>query len=368
MSKKKKGPIIKKGLDEWMATYSDLVTLLFCFFVLLYASSSSDPVRFQYIFQAFKSGGDYINTVISQQPDYVTEGDSENNSETPPINEGEGSGVINQSGDGDIENTFEGLFNMLSEAAASSDAAASISVEGNAGEIRLSIGGDVLFNPDSWELTNAGRSVLSGLVPSIKAVQDYIASVVVQGHTADIGKGSASGVNDWTLSSLRASSVVEYMDFVRMVDSEKLKTEGYAQYRPIAENDTAAGMAQNRRVEIIIKRNEYRVGDTDVMKDILLYDYYQKVNDLDGNDQPIEPDAPTEEDGTQNIIDWLNDKYREQEDTDTTGGADVGVSAGGNPGSISDDDYYELDAEGNPIIEEAQTEAAAAETEAATDN
>ena len=66
MAKKKHGPVIKKGLDEWMATYSDMVTLLFCFFVLLYASSSQDTVKFQYIFQAFSIGGEFINTVVGK--------------------------------------------------------------------------------------------------------------------------------------------------------------------------------------------------------------------------------------------------------------------------------------------------------------
>lgn len=90
MSRKKKQEV-KQGLDEWMATYSDMVTLLLCFFVLLYASSTPDETKFQYIFQSFNSQGKYINPFVTEDyNDGDSKTDEEDGTSNVPANAGKG--------------------------------------------------------------------------------------------------------------------------------------------------------------------------------------------------------------------------------------------------------------------------------------
>ncbi|MGN0620037.1 MAG: flagellar motor protein MotB [Ruminiclostridium sp.] len=302
---RKKQPEGKKGLDEWMATYSDMVTLLMCFFVLLYASSTPDETKFQYIFQSFNSAGKYINPFVMED---ITPGDNkteedDGNTDVPPHS---GSGTtqsdVDQMG---LPNNFDSLFAWVSAAAASSDYADAIDVsQSSSSRIHIRLNNSIMFEGDSAVLLESGKEALRTIMPGIKAVGDYIKNIRVQGHTA---KG-LSAVNDWDLSSARACSVLKFMDFQRIVDSDKYIAEGRAQYDPIADNSTEEGRQQNRRVELIIIRNDNAVSDTAIIQDILQYDYGIIQAQTDPTDRPIN-NGGVSPDAIQQIVDSLNDKY-----------------------------------------------------------
>ncbi|MCL2077177.1 MAG: flagellar motor protein MotB [Oscillospiraceae bacterium] len=308
MSKKKKGPEVKKGLDEWFATYSDMITLLFCFFVLLYASSTQDEVRFQYIFQAFSSEGRYINTIVGKEPETPREGDNtEFSDDVPPIEPGDQHGA--SPGQTNQPYTFESLYAVLADIVEENDLQDSIEVSATPGQMRIRLQNDVLFDGDSYELKPLGRQALDLISPAISATRDYIASVQVQGHTADVGSVNTV-INDWDLSSMRATSVVKYLDQVKnMVDSEKFKAEGFAQYVPIAPNDTPEGRARNRRVEIIINRNNMSPEEHQFVDDIMKYDYNQPIFDVDYKGDRVEPPGTPIESIIHGIVSDLDERY-----------------------------------------------------------
>ena len=360
MGKKKRGPVVKKGLDEWMATYSDCVTLLFCFFVLLYASSTQDETKFQYIFQAFSTGGEFINTVVGQKPENANSG--EGNSDLPPINNGEGSGSVSQAGTGDQPNTFDDLFNWIQKAAESDENAESIEVQGGETQLRILFDNDIMFDPDRAELKDSGKKALDLLVAPLKWADYMIKVVQVQGHTA---AGGLSAVNDWDLSSVRATSVIKYLDFKRVVESRKFAAEGYAQYKPV----DPLVPEKNRRVEIIITRNAELPEDTATLLDILTYDYNTKLETVDADGKPIESPTPGADDKTNAYLTQLQQKYEELAAAEgyAGSGTQVGPSVVDDLTVIPDKDFYDNDAEGNPIIPEGASEAAPEPDESETD-
>lgn len=304
MSRKKKQEV-KQGLDEWMATYSDMVTLLLCFFVLLYASSTPDETKFQYIFQSFNSQGKYINPFVTE--DY-NEGDSKTDEEdgnfSQPANAGKGTSDNLEDGMG-LPNNFDELYVWLQTSAANSEYSNNIEVsQTSSARINIRFNNSIMFEGDSAELLPSGREALKEFTPALKAVNSYIKSIRVQGHTAE----GLSVVNDWDLSSARACSVVKFLDFQRIIDSDCYVTEGRACYDPIADNSTEEGRQQNRRVELIIIRNDTAISETEIIQDILRYDYGILQAETDQFDR-LDGTGGVSSDSIQQIVDSLDDKY-----------------------------------------------------------
>lgn len=305
----KKKQEAKKGLDEWMGTYSDMVTLLLCFFVLLYNASTPNDTKFQYIFQSFNSQGKYINPFVLEDigDDTNSVTDEDGNSDAP-ANAGEGTQENpNEDGIG-LPNNYDDLFVWATMTAASSNYSDAIQVsQTSSNRITIRFNNSIMFEGDSAVLLESGRKALKEFMPGLKAIQAYIKNIRVQGHTADV----ISAVNDWDLSAARACSVVKYMDFQAIMDSAKYIPEGRACYDPIADNATPEGRQQNRRVELVIIRNDAKVSDNAILQDILMYDYGIRYSDSTQLDR-IEASGGITSDTVQQIISGLDDKYNSE--------------------------------------------------------
>lgn len=354
----------KKGLDEWMATYSDMVTLLMCFFVLLYASSTPDATKFQYIFQAFNTSGTYINPFVLDKDETAQESvsDEDGNSDTPPYM-GDGDS-LNSDSASSMPSNFDQLFAWFSQQVADSDMSESVSVsQTSASRIYIRFDNSIMFEGDSAVLLDSGKKAIDLLTPGLKMINEYIKTVKVSGHTAD----GISLVNDWDLSSARACSVIKYMDFKVVVDSDKYIAEGRAQYDPIADNTTEEGRAENRRVELVIVRNDISPSDTAIIGDILKYDY--GINNIQTDpDDRTNAGTGNYDDAKQQIIDSLNDRYSGVSiNEDGTVNDFTGPSQGNGITEIPESALHELDADGNIILTDEEIAAAqttAAETDA----
>ena len=174
----------------------------------------------------------------------------------------------------------------------------------------------MFFEPNSAVLTQQGKDLLDGISPGIKAMKAAIKTCTINGHTAK----AISEVNDWDLSAGRAVSVSKYMDFRKVLDTEQFRAKGSGYAEPIADNDTAEGMAKNRRVEMVLLKADIDTTDPEVIKDILLYDYGIKLDDFDPDGDNSGDTAKVPNDYAQSIIDSLDQKYPDHSSTSTAVG------------------------------------------------
>ena len=106
-----------------------------------------------------------------------------------------------------------------------------------------------LFESGSAQLKESSRSVVDAAASALKKFPNMIR---IEGHTDNVQISNREFRSNWQLSSMRAINVAEYFINVRGISPERISATGYAEYKPIAPNDTPEGRARNRRVDIVI--------------------------------------------------------------------------------------------------------------------
>ncbi len=125
----------------------------------------------------------------------------------------------------------------------------SIRLEQNERGVTIHIMDDVMFAPGKAELSSASNVVLKRLADVIRTLPNDIR---IEGHTDNIPINTAQYPSNWHLSVDRALSTGYYLIQKEGILADKVSVVGYAEYRPIASNDTPQSRALNRRVDIVI--------------------------------------------------------------------------------------------------------------------
>lgn len=300
--------------QEWLNTYADMVTLLLTFFVMLFACSNLDETKIQYFVQAFQMRGKVINTVVDKPNDNDADSDGGNADQPNP-----------GGGEGEMPQSYEELYQYFSEYIEKNDLADNVSVQDSEAYFILTFNSQVFFDGDSYVLKPEGRKIISNICPAIRAMNDHIRTLTVSGHTA-VG---ASALSDWSLSTQRASSVVNYMDpsiggeaysvGYEVLPQSKYIAEGYGNTRPIASNDTPEGRQQNRRVEMRMLKEDIDETDPKVIQDLLNHDYHLGVTPFDPNAKPNPDYENLPEGSADKIIGFIKDKFGGGSGTTLTG-------------------------------------------------
>ena len=118
------------------------------------------------------------------------------------------------------------------------------------GVVYISLADNMLFKSGSYEINSRAMQTLSKIAKIIKDYKDY--DVLVEGNTDTVPISRTNIRNNWDLSALRASSVVQVLQDKFGVNPSRLSAAGRGEYNPIADNDSALGRQRNRRTEIII--------------------------------------------------------------------------------------------------------------------
>lgn len=118
------------------------------------------------------------------------------------------------------------------------------------GVVYISLSDNMLYKSGDYRISEAAGETLSKIAKIIKDHKDY--DVLIEGNTDNVPISRENIRNNWDLSALRASSVVQALQNDYGVDPKRLTAGGRGEYNPIAENDTEAGKMKNRRTQIII--------------------------------------------------------------------------------------------------------------------
>ena len=219
--------------DEWLATYSDCVTLLMTFFVLLYAMSSTDEAKMRALSQAFRSvmAGEVADSILEYN---LYNGDVPLiGGETPTDTvDGENS-MYYQVSKFDKEHELEAAVEIIE------------TEQGVAIQVRESI----LFETSKSTLREDSKEVLSSIAELLSSIDN---TIVVEGHTDNRPISTAEFPSNWELSVDRAVNVVKYFVENTGIDPKRLSATGYGEHHPVVPNDTEENMAKNRRVNILI--------------------------------------------------------------------------------------------------------------------
>lgn len=232
---------------NYMDTYGDLVTLLMCFFVLLFAMSTVEETRYNAFVEALTThfGPTPRNLSTVQVPNTsIVASDFGDEQQT-------GDMAANQ--DQTLPADFQNLGQAISDYVEANNMQGEISVqtsESGATFIRLS--DNLLFAGNSYELSSQATEFLDFLGDSFLSVEGKIFRIYFNGHTASI---AGSGTDDWILSSARSGRVASYFERTVKFPFEKLETRGFGRHYPIADNSTPEGVARNRRVDIVVLGN-----------------------------------------------------------------------------------------------------------------
>ncbi len=232
---------------NYMDTYGDLVTLLMCFFVLLFAMSTIDEQKYNAFVQALSShyGTNPLNlSTVAAPPE--EEGDEFSQEDTPTTGE-------TLAPDQTLPANFYQLSDAIEQYVEENNMQGEVSVEvGESGAVFIRLSDNLLFAGDSSVLSSDSLAFLDFLGECFLAVNDEILQVRLLGHTASI---AGSGTDDWILSNERSGRVASYFERTVGFSPYKMQSSGLGRHYPIADNGTAEGLARNRRVDMVVIGN-----------------------------------------------------------------------------------------------------------------
>ena len=241
IKKKKSGG----GGANWMDTYGDMVTLLLCFFVLLYSMSTIDSAKWEALVMSF-------NPLAAKNMTETPKG-----GEGPSADADEG-GVLPKPEETDpitqeqVDMEMEELVQALQSYVESSVNQSNITVEKKGGKVYITFDQAVFFNGESSVLRPEAEPVLDDVARMLEDAGAAIDDIRVQGHTARIHENGNNVRNDRTLASMRATNVVIYLQEHSELLPAQLIAEGIGEWQPKGDNNTSEGRAKNRRVEMIV--------------------------------------------------------------------------------------------------------------------
>lgn len=235
MARQRKQEEPSRGAPEWMVTYSDMVTLLLCFFILLFSFSSVDAEKFRSIMSSFQGGTGVLNGSTSLDiPNSVTNYEE------------------------DIEDELEKLKDYLEEYADSLNIGREMTLKVEERGLVIRFMDNVLFDSGSADLKPGSKEILKSIVEILNREEFVSRHIKVEGHTdSDPILNSSRFPTNWELSSARATNVLRYLVEVENIDGNRISSSGYSYYRPISDNDTPENKAKNRRVDIVILKEAF---------------------------------------------------------------------------------------------------------------
>lgn len=233
MSRKKKHA--EAHADErWVISYADLVTLLFGFFLLLYATADANAVKFAELSRGLAEAFHV------------------------PVKEADSSGGIFDGGTGivpgrnaasQIDNDLSFIRSLVDRESLSAGIPGQIRVSREADHIVIRLADQLIFPSASADLRPAALPVLDVVARAVASLDNELR---IEGHTDNVPVGTERYPTNWELSSARATAVLRYLVERAGLSASRVFAAGYGSERPLATNLTPEGRALNRRADIVV--------------------------------------------------------------------------------------------------------------------
>ncbi len=266
MGRRKKAPE-HVNHERWLVSYADFITLLFAFFTTLYAISTVDAQKMGKMVQSMRASFD--STMF------------ETGSSTLSLSKGEGNGkeggkeaaaTITVSKEGALRDhalragfspgpggkpggalgALKRSIESLVGPEALRNAMVRTRLEGRGLIISLGEGG--FFDSGCDQIKPEGRRLLDAIATGLTSAQNHIR---IEGHTDNVPIRNSRFPSNWELSTARATAIVAYLVTQFGLSPDSMSAAGYAEYRPVATNDTEEGRSKNRRVDVVVLDPRY---------------------------------------------------------------------------------------------------------------
>lgn len=244
--------------ERWLVSYADFITLLFAFFVVMYATSSLNEGKYKILsnslVSAFKSTSSQTGTDEARIPVSLIK--TEPDGAMIKIMEKE-NGETRQAERIERKETMQSMAKDILRALSPLIEDGSVTVTQSAIGITVEINASVLFSPGEAFLAENSIEALRAVAT---VIQEHNHEIHVEGHTDNIPIQTVNFPSNWELSTARASSVIRLF-IENGVDAARLTAIGYGENRPVDSNETSEGRKRNRRVSIMILANDADPGE-----------------------------------------------------------------------------------------------------------
>ncbi len=203
----------EENIHRWLISYSDFLTLLFTFFVALYALSAVDILKAERFTVSLRKVFKVMDKPIQLEEDRRN-------------------------------SIVEDLKKLLKDSP-------EVNITASSRGVVITLPNSLLFDSGSARLKPESEEVLTKIAEKLKEIP---AKILIEGHTDNVPIVSSSIYkSNWELSAARAASVLHFM-LEKGLSPDRFTIAGYGEYRPVESNETPEGRAKNRRVEIVIVR------------------------------------------------------------------------------------------------------------------
>ncbi len=243
MARRKKKQRHEEHIDEsWLVPYADILTLLLALFIVLFASSSVDAVRFQQLSNVF-------NQVFTSGTGFMDfPSDSPSNEPTSP-EQRSGAEDLEKLGENEQEELTE-VQERVNAYIEKNDLTDKLGTNLTDEGMLISIRENVLFESGVAEVRSENRKIAKEI--SELLIMDLPRNIIVSGHTDNIPIKNFKYESNWDLSVMRSVNFMKLLLENKDLDPEMFSAKGHGEFKPVASNETKKGRAKNRRVEILI--------------------------------------------------------------------------------------------------------------------
>ena len=238
-----RAPRSRVGHDRWLVSYADFITLMFAFFVVLYAFARDDQRKQMQVSAA-------IDTAFHSMAVYSKTSDAPSSAKPGPSGK-----IPNQVAEADViapRQVRDDLMRLRDEL----DRTLSTQIAAHTVSLEMGRDGLVISLREAGFFDSGSAAPKPAALPALRSIANRLGTlpydIRIEGHTDNVPIHTAEFDSNWDLSSARATRIARLFIETKAIRPECISAAGYAEFHPIAGNDTSDGRARNRRVDLVV--------------------------------------------------------------------------------------------------------------------